>query len=378
MILHIVPDDKFIDMAYNTFERASPGKNLFLSVGQPETFTYIKTAPVKTIAAREFLSKKFAYSLLQYDFVVLHWLDQAKMQLVMNAPPSVKFIWIGWGGDYYDYIDRELLLPATKHLYLAHQPIHQTTVIRKIKNFIFRKLFVSNIHDFHQVLNRINYFAPVLEEDYLLVAKNVQNFQPKYVTWNYGTLEDDLIIETKPMLTGNNILIGNSATYENNHLEAFDAIAHLDLQERKIITPLSYGDEQYAKKIIERGKTVFDDAFCPLTEFMSIAQYNRVISTCSVVVMNHLRQQAVGNIVIMMYLGAKIFLNRENPVYIFFLKQHAIIYSLEELNDDIIKDPLSEEEILLNRQIVEKYWSRNVILKKTKDLISTILESAHA
>lgn len=37
-----------------------------------------------------------------------------------------------------------------------------------------------------------------------------------------------------------------------------------------------------------------------------------------------MNQQALGNIIIMMYLGAKIFLRKDNPVYDFFINNNAM------------------------------------------------------
>jgi isochorismate hydrolase len=88
--------------------------------------------------------------------------------------------------------------------------------------------------------------------------------------------------------------------------------------------------------------------------------------------MNHLRQQAVGNIIIMMYFGAKIFLNKENPVYEFFKNKGAIIFSINELNNQVINTKLSEEEIKKNRQILKEYWSEDIMIKKTEKLIETM------
>src|SRR5690606_28840957 len=44
---------------------------------------------------------------------------------------------------------------------------------------------------------------------------------------------------------GHNILLGNSSSYTNNHIEAIDQIANLDLQDRRVIIPLNYGDKDY-------------------------------------------------------------------------------------------------------------------------------------
>ncbi len=56
-------------------------------------------------------------------------------------------------------------------------------------------MIYRDINNIEKVFNKIDYFSPVLYEDYLLVKNKFKNFKPKYIDWNYGTLEDDLIKE---------------------------------------------------------------------------------------------------------------------------------------------------------------------------------------
>ena len=373
MILHIAPDDKFIDMAYNMFEKVSPNNNEFIVVTKQKKFRYIKTTPITKISHFEFLSKKFITSLGRYEFVVIHSLSDVAKQLILKSDDKIKFVWLGWGYDYYCYLDKKLLLEKTLHLQKkisAQTPIRKK-ILQKTKNFIKENILYRDASEPIKVFKKINFFAPVLYEDYLLLQNQFSKFTPQYLDWNYGTLEDDLIKQDLK-ISGRNILLGNSATFENNHIEAIDLLCKLNLENRKIICPLSYGSEEYAKEVINYGKKKFGDKFEPLVDFMKIEEYNQIISTCSIVVMNHLRQQAVGNIIIMMYFGAKVFLNKENPVYKFFKSNGAIIFSMEELTNENIKTELTEYEKNINKEILKKYWSRDVILKKTKNLIETM------
>jgi len=369
VILHIVPDDKFIDMAYNMFEKASPNNNEFMVVTKQENFKYIKTTPITRISPLKFLTKSFAKRLSKYEFVVIHWLEDQTKQLILNAPREVKFIWIGWGGDYYRYINKKLYLPLTQTLVNdTFTPQVKTSIKQKIKTRIKKLFFLKEVLDTEKIIARINFFAPVLQEDYDLLCNEFIDFSPKYIDWNYGTLEDDLVPE-KLQIDGKNILLGNSATAENNHLDTFKILRHINISDRKIICPLSYGDMNYSEKIIRHGIELFGNNFEALTDFIPINEYNKIINSCSIVIMNHLRQQAVGNIVIMLYFGAKVFLNKENPVYEFFKKNGAIIFNMEELTDKNINIELTEQEKHINKEVLKKYWARDVILEKTKKLI---------
>lgn len=369
-ILHIINDEKFIDTAYRLFEAVSPGNNQFLLISESSTITYIKETPVKLISKKKLLDAAFLNTLTHYDMVVLHYLDNIKLQLLACTPQNVKFVWLGWGADYYYLIytnPSELLKPLTQHIYYKHRK----PIIIRIITKVIRELLSSKISK-SEVINKVSYFAPVLLEDYQLVKNALPNFKPQFLSWNYGTLEDDLIkgLE-KVSISGDNILLGNSATYSNNHFDSLELLKNISLSGRKIYCPLSYGNSNLKKDIITRGKRLHGENFIPVTDFMPIEQYVQLISSCSIVIMNHLRQQALGNIVIMMYLGAKVFIDKQNPIYSFFKKEGAFVYSLD---DFISEHPhrLDMVSVEQNRHILQRHWSRKVILEKTRLLIETV------
>ena len=87
--------------------------------------------------------------------------------------------------------------------------------------------------------------------------------------------------------------------------------------------------------------------------------------------MNHVRQQAVGNIVIMLYLGAKIFLRQECPTYTYFRDQGAVVFSIQELEKkpELLNQRLDHADMVVNRTIVKNNWSKEAANKKTINLL---------
>lgn len=370
-ILHIVHDEKFIDIAYRLFESASPGNNTFVIISKPSRLKYIKYTPVKFVSRLRLLQNKFIESLNEYSMVVLHCMDDTKLQLLARADNKVKFVWLGWGVDYYDLItedNNKLLLPRTLSILKGTD----STDIRKnqIKK-IFKRLFYGDINK-KELVNRVNFFAPVLYEDYKLVKNVIGGFKPQYLPWNYGSLEDDLITGFDSVQKlGNNILVGNSSFPTNNHLDVFEELLTINLTGRKLLCPLNYGNVSYRGIVIREGHELFNGTFVPIIDYMSIGQYVKLLSSCSIAVMGHLRQQALGNVIIMLYLGAKVFLYKENPIYLFFKKEGAYIYSMEELKSEY-QIMLSSAAIKHNRCVLQRYWSRDAAFAKTKNLIDIV------
>jgi hypothetical protein len=163
---------------------------------------------------------------------------------------------------------------------------------------------------------------------------------------------------------GNNILIGNSSSITNNHIEVFNILRKANIGTSNLIVPLSYGDKTYRDKIIRSGNKFFKDAFNPLTSFMRLQDYNKILQSCGIVIMNHYRQQAFGTIIGMVWMGAKVFLSNKNTIYHYFIRIGLVVYNIEQdlLNQKDSLTCLSENEINQNRRILKSEISSEELI----------------
>jgi len=378
-ILHITTDNKFISQAMHTFENVYPKQN---TVWMLDRLAEVNTSGNKyqRFSAKQLLNPLFIRKLKDFDLIVLHAMSFYWYPLIIFAPGKTKFSWIGWGYDYYEYIynnSDDLLLPGTLGVQAACKNRHKSIYWVSIKRVI--RVILKVIFE-HVVIKKIDSISPVLEEDYKLIRKaNLMKVMPDYVAWNYGSLEEDLVQNfIGQRVSGNAVLVGNSASLTNNHLDSFallKGLNHFDSIGSKMIVPLSYGSSDYQGIVLTKGRELFGDKFTALTDFMPIDEYVSLIKQCGYVVMNHKRQQAVGNIVIMLYLGARVFLRKENPTYIMLKKENVIINTVEELErqPDLLRQPLREEEIQNNIRALYRQWSRKAIDQKTQKLVEYLL-----
>jgi hypothetical protein len=380
-IAHFIIDEKFPDSAWNLFEMVAPGASDYFIASRPKKLRYIKSVPVKFINRFSFKSPKFIKELEAYDFVVLHSLDPFNQQLVAHTMNrDIKYVWIGMGYDYYDLIysnEREMLLSDTRELYnevkKTKQLKHGSLVKKSLKRIIYKS---DNKVD---ILKKISYFSPVLGIEYEMVKNALSDIEvfPGYISWNYAKnsgLADNLdvpIINRK----SNNILLGNSATHTNNHTEIFEFLSDNKKNIGNLLCPLSYGDRNYGDYIKQKGEGLFGKKFHALTNFVSYEEYIELIENSSVVIMNHIRQQAGGNILAMLIKGATVFLREENPLYIHHKDKGVILFSIQELenNPALLNRRLSDEEIYSNRMILKKQYGTQAALNKTRDMIRALL-----
>src|SRR5690554_5320331 len=376
-ILHVATDDKFLDHAVPVFEKVYPGANDVFVFAAKTPLKYVKLKPdhIETKRSSFFYKKaklgQNTYS--KYDLVIFHSLESSTYPELVNIPKETPTIWLGWGFDYYLELLHEmpLYLERTQDLYrrLAGATLKRRAVALA-KKFI---RLVLHRNSKVRAVEKVTVFSPVLPEEYDMVksSRKWRHF-PKFASWNYGTMEDNLIKGFEgEVVTGNAILVGNSATYTGNHAEAFDLLHKLGVNDREVVAPLSYGDPQLAKELTSLGQEYFSDNFEPLMDFMPVQEYVAIIKKCGYVIMNHVRQQAVGNIVIMLYLGARVFVRQENPVYDFFKNSGGVSSTVQELEGqpELLNLPLTAQERASNRAIVSDYWGRERAYERTRELV---------
>lgn len=372
-IAHIAPDQKFIDSALDAFELAYPGQNEFY-ITTPEPWKHLKKRKeYKSLGKKKLLE----FILLNrsdfksYDVVILHSLNIN--YLVLMVCLKQRYVWIGWGFDYYwrsfNSVNSEhaYLLPKTRDLSnLNREKFQRRSLHEKI---IGSKFF------FNLAMRNLKVFSPVLPDEFKMVSQKYSLAESvKHFPWNYGFLETHWTkgIKTDGINDANSILLGNSATPTNNHIEALDSILASGV-ERDVYVPLGYGEADYSlsvKKYINKNEQLRKQCKI-LDSYMPIEEYNSILNSCGFVIMNHCRQQAVGNIIAMLYRGAKVFLREESLVYKFFKENNAKIFTVQELelSPKLLDNSLNVVDIANNRKVLEQFWSERVIVKRTKMLV---------
>ncbi|MEB7883348.1 TDP-N-acetylfucosamine:lipid II N-acetylfucosaminyltransferase family protein [Serratia fonticola] len=371
-ILHLCTDEKFIDRAINTFESAYPNQNILCLYNKGETISHIKRKVDLKAGFKESLFGMDFSIVGKIDVLVVHSLRDFWFRTIERLDKSIPIVWIGWGYDYYDLMGGRDKWLLEKTNILFNQTKKNISIKQYVKNLVLYPFFRRV-----KCIERIQYFSPVIPDEYNLLKKcrNWRKF-PEQVSWNYCAAEKDLscYVFDHQDLKRENILVGNSATITNNHLEIFNTLKDIQLRERKLIVPLNYGDMEYGFKVQRIANKIFGVNADVLVDFMPLDQYIEKINSCGYVIMNHIRQQGVGNIVVMTYFGAKIFLREENPTFRFLKNEGAVIFSIQELerNSELLSKPLSIYEVTKNRKVIEGIWSDEILLEKTKKLISAL------
>jgi len=384
--IHIFDDEKFVNHAIKIFETLKHKKSEYYVIRDKEDLTYNHvTSPfVKQLALNSESDFKLITNSINNNeckkVVLIHALSLRKQKLIKGLNSDVLLVWFIWGYDLYNswkplkykIYNKQTFQFVFKSFSLKSKIINRVFfkynfyLILKNKSKIYNGLY-------YNMVNKIDLSAPVLptEMKYL----NTINKKLKYVPFTYGNLELFLgNLLSKKVTNEKNILVGNSSTPTNNHVEVFLKLSKLDLGNRKIIVPLSYGDKgSYLDFVMRQGEKLLGKNFYPILDYMPLEKYNKIILSCGIAIFNHIRQQAVGNIIVMTYFGARVFFNKDGVAYDYYKSEGLNINTLDELNSLNLNTALSNKDKKMNIEKMEALYSQQAVENKVKKLYKIIL-----
>ena len=365
-ITHLFPDSPFLSFTADIFEQAAPGANEFLvhSVrGDLSRHRMPAATRVREIVPDAEGSETARAILAESDIAVFHSVGGFAAQILASLPPTTLRVWSGWGGDYYGsnaWPTSGQLGPLTSR-WERHRMTLPGRILRMRRNLI-------GARPFGPAARAADVFSAPIPDDLAVFKRRFRGFRGQYVQLKYSSVEDSYAAASD--VTGDDILLGNSAGLTGNLLESLELLAATGTGGRRIVTPLSYGDPAYADAVTQRGTELFGSDFMPLREFIPFADYQRIVADCSTVVMGHYRRQGVGNVAMALWSGARVFLDPRSPLTTFLRRLGAEIGTLDDVaRDGLPHGPSSTQERDANRTVLQQFWGRDTVIANTRSLI---------
>ncbi len=379
-IVHLSRDEKFLPLMQALFEETFAGDNRWL-VERPrrgELRFFSAVEPVRVRSSWCFRTRCIAKDIADADCVVVHGMTRPFARALRHVRPDCLVVWIGWGFDYMRLLDgclQPLHLPATAALLGSLNPAKGGTVRHWLAPWLARaKAFFAQATQrppaLVSIAPRIDVFSANPADAGMLLPMLPQLRARQHNIPSF-TVEDSFS-QGPQQMAGPDVLLGNSATSSNNHVEALDWLRTRLPADGRLIVPLNYGNAHYARAVADAGRAALGARFEPLLDWMSLADYNQRIGRCGFVVMNHRRQQAMGNIGAALYKGATVYLRRDNPLFAFFTDLGVTLRAVEPLQDDpsLPLQPLSQAERKRNRELIEARYGRQRVVAAIRALES--------
>lgn len=364
VILHITFDGILFDSVYPRFEEMDRYENIYLllcSKSSPE-IKYIKhTEKLTCVYSIEDWGKVINDP--KIDIIYLHglWILEA----IDYIRPNVIVMWWCYGKELYENIygypsllGLKIYKPKTFHYILSLGGIRYRlsnillcnypqlyNVLHDFYNFILRR------HDetkdkLREILSRIDLAFTPLETELEELKKKHPYIKAKPFKLRGGIVRESMAIHGK----SGHILLEHSANISDNHLDIIAAInsKKLDLRERDIYVPLSYGEEGIAERVKEEAKFEGAKVHC-LMKTLPFEEYKKMLDGCTHAIFGMIRQSGLGNIYMCFRKGIKVFLFKDSILYKQFKTDGYHVFSIEDDLDDVsIQEPLTEKQALNN------------------------------
>lgn len=376
MKLHISHDNVFIDYVINAANDLGGEEHRFLILtNNGEQAKRIKN---KNIFCAQYASKSFndfVSDAKQFETVYVHWLYGDTARFVNSLPLDVKVVWCFWGGDGLEMPDmlKDVYQPLSFRYFLKHNPQRVSFTITDMKGFMNEKrrktkLYSNNI----KAIKRVDYFAHYLIEDYNIVKKHT-SFEAVYIPFFYAPLEEIVPFNFALETNGDDIILGNSDTITNNHFEAIDLLSMADIQGKRVFCPLSYENGNYAADVASYGSKKLGSAFIPLRNYLEKEEYNKILSACSFGIMNHNRSQALGNILVLLWGGGKVFMSEQSTLFHYLYSNNVVVFPFqksfaEPKQTPFVKLTLTEAE--QNRKALMQLFSKQKHRQQMRNLFA--------
>lgn len=385
MIVHLCSDETFIDNCIiDVFNRLHQNKNTYIVISENKDLVYVKQKGQVTHLHPN--DDKILNLCNQSSAVIVHLMNQDKAFWVAKIKKEVTILWYCWGIDFYNLGEFEISnFSIYEHFTKkSFDKIYYNTFLKKIKHhlsfirFIYFRLkrnFPLFYNTLDKAFNRVDFVSTIVPPEYALIKKTLPlKNSAIYLDFKYGSMEMLLgIFYNKEFDLGSKILIGNSCALTNNHLDAFAHLKKLNVTSQ-IICPLSYGNFNNGEIIEKKGNQLFADNFEALKNYLPLEEYVKITTSCCVMIMNNKRQEAVGNILLGLYLGMRVFLNCKSPVYNYFKEQGIIVFDFyfDFKNTPNCLSPLTTNERNQNRAILEKLWGKETVEQQILTVISML------
>jgi hypothetical protein len=356
-IVHIFTEDTFIGSVKRFNCTFFSNTTILISNDTTNTNSLIKGVHVFRFTLRE--SEEIINVCSTADLVVIHGLCRIKAPIVNKLPIGLKIGLRFYGGELYKRIDDRFYTKLTiKQLKL--KPYNSVLFslrksLSQIKSFLLGKPTDNKI--FWEAFSRFEFFFGLFEDEYLFL-KSIWPKLPMFIQLPYAkaALPQFVIQEKKNIL-----IIGNSRSPFNNHFDIFKTFDRCRFFNRyEVILPFNYGHETAYSHQLRKTFEKYSNIKL-LSSFLERDDYEKLFKESSTLIINTLRQMAMGNIFIALRYGLKVYLNRGNLAYHWLKDEGFIISTVDLLTFDLENKniKLSVAEIKHNQQqlirLSEKY-----------------------
>lgn len=249
-----------------------------------------------------------------------------------------KTSWVMWGSDVY-------------HFKLKKHPL---------KKWVYERIRKILIPKFNKFLGDENDFQELKRA-----------YKPKgefaYISYVIPGLDQSR--STAQVSSPVHVLLGNSGDRANRHLEALDILSVYKDENIKLILPMNYGvDLDYRAEVEKKAKNLFGDKVWIIKDYLALEDYMKILEQVTIAVMNHKTQRGNGNLLKLLQLGVKVYMNDEISLYETYKKQGIFTRAVKDIDQMSFTDFIHISNVIgkENPKLVKQFYNRDRVINTWK------------
>lgn len=377
MNLHVTNDSYGlypIEIARRIKESANSKNNVIVNLYKTSVYT---DSDITYISENDIAFKKFIAQLVHLDKIIFHPYNITGyrfLKIILRKFPNVKVYWMCWSYELYN-------LPNLTHI--LYEPFSTRYLKRKwlslryfknaLKKYFNKLITIAGIRKDHILTlqhshSLVHYFCSPFYSDFLFLKSISPGNSIKYLPIAYLSLNKLIPDLDKAVSKGNKIMIGHSSGPDGNHFEIIEKLSTIN-PGYLILLPLSYGDREYANIIENEAASRFSNVEV-LEKKLDRPDYYEKLTEVGWAIINAKVQQAVGNIIALVWMGCKVFLDKNTSTYKDFSAWGINIYTIQDhLNEDELSNKLSFEQMEINREKILGKFNEEVVNRSWREFL---------
>ena len=303
--------------------------------------------------------------LAEADAVVIHRLKGANLDWIQRIPDNVPVVWATWGDDYYRVLrslNRSLFLPWTAVLNVALGKMSITA--QRLGS-----VFGGAEKRFTQACQRVDAVSTLMGENAPFFGV-FSDPKPRTYPSFYNPTPPESDVQWCTEVPGR-VLLGTNASNTSNHLDLIHRLRRArPPQHVRFCAGLSYGSARYGKAIDVLGARLlshWEGQF----DHLPRQAYGDWLCTHNVLVMNNVRTQGTGVLVMALWYGMRVVVRPDAHITP-FLNAHGFAFDCLPAHGwhDEFYAPLNAQERAHNRDLAARVFGQEQRL----DTVNAMLE----
>jgi len=367
--VHIFTDSKFIPWVKSSFAQYEWESTYIVLLPSASGLSNQQNDVIYIYMESDWKAK--VLSIIDSSQIVFHYfLDNHKASLILSSSGRAIHCWCFYGAEIYQQtpLFRDMLYGLVTRKYLWLLPEIKYRVLLRSWYYRILRREMAPVNLLKQAIPKISGILWYVPEEIAYIHTRIK--LPPWYNFQFFSFSDIIPDpDARCQQDTRKILVGNSATIENNHLDVLNAFQKAQSQLYTVSLPMTYGMFPRYRKLVKQkySKTLKDRVFF-LENHLPLEKYYSFLSAHSTAVFLHHRQQALGNVLYMLYIGAKVYLSQDNIIVQWLRHNQVRVFIFEEdfardLNDNkmILEEPAAEENRKRIRILLEHQHNQETI-----------------